>query len=158
MKIRHTLTLPLAGILLALSGAALADAAGTVSIESPYARAVPPGTPNSAVFMGVSNTDSVDHALVSAASPASEVVELHTHIMEDGLAKMREVPKIDVPAGGQTMLKPGGLHVMLIGLKQDLEIGQQVEVTLTFEDGSKKHFSAPVKPVKRMMHHGGMKH
>ena len=64
---------------------------------------------------------------------------------------MRRIDKIDVPANGETVLKPGGLHVMLIGLKQDLKVGQIVPVTLTFEDGSKKKIEAPVRKIMMKM-------
>lgn len=135
-----------------------ASASGGLEIDDPFARAVPPGTPNSAVFFTIENEGTQDRAIVSASSPAAKVVELHTHIMEDGMAKMREVPRILVPAGGETKLKPGGLHVMLLGLHHDLVEGEAVSVTLNFDDGTGKTFSAPIRRVKRMMKHAGKHH
>lgn len=123
------------------------DAADNVVITAPYARAVPPGQPNSAVFMVLENTLDDDYALVSAASAASDVVELHTHRMEDGMMKMRQVPRIDLPGGEQVELKPGGLHVMLIGLKDQLVPGDEVDVTLQFDDGSSTSIIAPVRKI-----------
>ena len=67
---------------------------------------------------------------------------------------MRRIDKIDVPANGETVLKPGGLHVMFIGLKHDLKVGQNVPVTLTFEDGSTKSFEAPVRKIMMGMKMG----
>ena len=97
-------------------------------------------------------------SIVSASSPAAGVVELHTHIHDNGMMKMRRIEKIDIPAKGQTVLKPGGLHIMLINLKNNLKPGQEVSVTLKFSDGSEKTFTAPVRKIqmpgmmKKMQH------
>jgi len=108
--------------------------------------------------MIITNNSANDVALVAAESSVSKVTELHTHTMEGGMMKMRQVPKIDLPAGKTVMLKPGGFHVMLIGLKQDLMPGQTVELTLKFDDGSSTHVSAPVKKLQMKMMKGGMRH
>jgi copper(I)-binding protein len=125
-------------------------AGDAISVIDPYARAVPPGQPNSAVFMQISNDGADDRALLSAASGVSEVVELHTHRMEDGMMKMRRVDRIDLPAGETVALAPGGLHVMLIGLKQQLQPGDDVPITLTLDDGSELSVTAPVRMVMPM--------
>jgi len=85
-----------------------------ISIGDPYARAVPPGQPNSAVFMSLENRSGADQALVAAESGVSEVVELHTHVAEGGMMRMRRIEKIELPAGQSVTLQPGGLHVMLM--------------------------------------------
>ena len=130
--------------------APLALAGDAVSIKDPYARAVPPGQPNSAVFMQISNDGADDRALLSAASGVSEAVELHTHRMDDGMMKMRRVDQIDLPAGEAVTLAPGGLHVMLIGLNQQLQPGDDVPLTLTLDDGSELSLTAPVRKVMPM--------
>jgi len=135
-----------------LQTAAASAVKDAIMIHDPYVRAVPPGQPNSAVFMHLKNSSNTGHAIVNASSDVSEVVELHTHLHEDGMKKMRRIDKIDIAAQGDAMLKPGGLHIMLINLKQGLKIGQQVSLTLEFEDGSKKTIQAPVRKI--MM--GGM--
>ena len=71
--------------------------------------------------------------LVSASSPAARTTELHTHIREGDVMRMRGVPGIEVPAGQAVTLQPGGLHLMLIGLTQPLNRGETVPVTLVFE-------------------------
>lgn len=126
---------------------AIADAAGDIMVASPYVRAVPAMQPNSAAFMGLHNHSAHNHALVSASSPAAEVVELHTHTMVDGMMQMRRIDKIKLPAHDVITLQPGGLHVMLIGLKAPLNVGDMTEITLTYEDGSSKQVSVPVKSV-----------
>lgn len=151
MRIHHLSGL-LALFLICLCGAVLAQSAtDEVTVSGAYIRAVPPGQPNSASFMQVSNAGSVQHALVGGSSPAAEVVELHTHTMEGGMMRMRQVDKIEVPAGGSVSLQPGGLHVMLIGLKQQLMPGQDIPLTLQFEDGSEVTLQAPVQKLQMKM-------
>lgn len=127
-------------------------AAESVSIHDPYARAVPPGQPNSAAFMQLENTTQADLALTAAQSSVSEVAELHTHTDVDGIMQMRQVDSIALPAGETTELKPGGLHIMLIGLKQPLADGDQIDLTLTFSDGSATELTLPVRHVMPMGH------
>lgn len=137
---------PVLGLALVLfTAAAVADDALTVT--DPYARAVPPGQPNSAVFMTLTNPGAGERAVVAAASPAAEVVELHTHVMADGMMQMRRIERIPVPAGGSTVLEPGGLHVMLIGLTGPLAVGAEVPVTLTLDDGAELAVTAPVRAI-----------
>lgn len=155
---RNTRHLALAALVMALTLPTMGSAdpvAGQLKIDDPYVRAVPPGQPNSAAFMSVQNTGDQPHQIVDARSPAASVVELHTHKKEDGMMKMRRVPAIDLPAGETTVLKPGGLHVMLIGLQQQLVPGEAVSMTLVFEDGSETELQAPVRKVMWMMKGGG---
>jgi copper(I)-binding protein len=140
--------------LLAVAAPALADsAAGEITVLDPYVRLVPHGQEQTAAYFTLRNAGKAGHALVKAASPAARVVELHTVVHEGGMMKMRPVPKIEVQAGGETRLQPGGLHVMLIGLTRPLRDGEQVELTLRFEDGSEKKIAAPVRPVAAAMSH-----
>ncbi|HUX63341.1 copper chaperone PCu(A)C [Sulfuricella sp.] len=140
------------------------SAAESVSANEPFVRMTPPGTTNSGAFMVLKNADSKDHKLVKAESPVAKAVELHTHTNEGGVMKMRPVKDIEIKSKGEAVLKPGSLHVMLIGLKQDLKEGDNVAITLTFEDGSSKKVEAPVRKIQtemkmEMTHdHEGMKH
>ena len=135
------------------------DAAKSVSVSDPYVRAVPAGQPNSAAFMTLHNSSLSHHAVVSAESPVAGIVELHTHIDDGGVMKMRQVNKIVVNPGSDTVLTPGSLHVMLMKLKKELKPGSNVSVTLVFDDGSRKEIQAPVKAMQTMMHdHSKMQH
>jgi copper(I)-binding protein len=142
-----------AAALLSLTFCSALLAADDIKVSEAYARAVPPGSPNSAAFMQIHNADANDHALVSASSPAAKVVELHTHIHEDGMMKMRKIDSIDLPAGKATHLKPGGLHVMLIDLIKDLNDGDQLQLTLEFDNGSQQQLNLPVKSIHMEMKH-----
>ena len=147
---RNPKRLVLAALLTLSATAALAG--GAVTVNDPYVRAVPPGQPNSAAFMGLVNGTGAPRALVGGHSDVAEVVELHTHTMEDGMMKMRRVERIDLPAGETVTLEPGGLHVMLIGLKRGLNPGDQVDLTLDLDDGGVVRVQAPVREVQAMGH------
>jgi len=118
--------------------------AADISIEQPFARATPPGQPNSAAFMQLSNKGEAT-ALVAAHSSVANVVELHTHIHDEGVMRMRKIEQIELPAGATTLLEPGGLHVMLIDLKQPLQDGSRIDLTLEYADGSMQQIEVPVQ-------------
>lgn len=152
MKPRRILLAPLLIGLAATAVDAAETAADAVTVEDVYVREVPPVSETSAAFMTLKNTGAEDHAVVAARSPAAAVVEIHTHVLgEDGVHRMREVESIDVPAGGEAKLQPGGLHVMLINLTAPLKAGDQVELSLVFEDGSEDTVPAEVRTIESTM-------
>ena len=128
--------------------------ASDVIIQHPYARATPPNAPTSAIFLVLENKSDTDRTLVSASTPAAGKVELHTHVMDGDVMKMRQVETINIPAMGTTVLKPGGLHIMLFQLQQDFKEGGSITVTLNFADGNSQVFTAKIKKVMQ----GMMKH
>ncbi len=134
-----------------VSAMAAGSAADDISVADPRVRAVPEGQMNSAAFMILKNAGPSDHAVVAAQSPVAKVVELHTHVNEGGMMKMRQIEKIEIKSGSEAVLQPGGLHVMLMGLKQQIKDGDVVPVTLKFEDGSKMELTAPAKKMQMMM-------
>ena len=121
---------------------------GKVTIEDPWVRATT-GTEDptmTAAFFVVDNETDEDVTLESASSPAAGMVQLHEMAEVDGEMVMREVEGgIVVKAGGGQLLQPGGYHVMLMKLQQELEPGDEVELTLTFSDGTTEEVTAPVK-------------
>jgi hypothetical protein len=133
--------------LTALASLALAGgtAAERIAVDAPYVRLMPPGQPNTGAFMTLRNADERDHKLVKAESAAAKVVELHEHVHEGGMMKMRPVEAIAIKARGTAVLEPGGLHVMLIDLVKPLKEGEKVALTLTYEDGSSAKVEAPVR-------------
>ena len=99
-----------------------------------------------AAYFRIKNTGPVADALVSASSPVAMMVELHETVMEGATAKMQPVAKIEVPANGEQVLKPGGYHIMLMGLNQELKVGDTIQLTLTFEKSGTMTISVPVTP------------
>ena len=105
--------------------------AGSLKIEHPWSRATATGASVGGAFMVISNSGKAD-ALVGGSSPVAERVELHSSSMEGGVMKMRQLQRIELPAGATVRLAPGALHIMLIGLKQPLVEGSKVPLTLRF--------------------------
>jgi copper(I)-binding protein len=103
------------------------------------------GGANGAAYMTIRNTGSTPDKLIKAQSDVAKTVELHTVIDNNGVMEMRPVASIEVPANGETQLKPGGFHVMLIGLKHDLKAGDKVEITLQFETAGTLQVQADVR-------------
>ncbi len=145
-------------ILIAMTVFLSAIVKAEVMVENPYVRAMPPGQSVTGAFMILENKGSDTRSVVAAKSPAAGIVELHTHIDENGMMMMRQVEKIDVPAGASTELKPGGLHVMLIDVPNQLKVGDVVDITLVFDDESTQSIKAPVKSVTGGMMKKGMSH
>ncbi|WP_456446383.1 copper chaperone PCu(A)C [Thiolapillus sp.] len=136
------------------------SAADDVDVSKPWAREVPPGLTTSAGFLTLHNKGSKEHRLVAAESPAAGMVELHTHINDNGVMRMRPVDDIPIPSGGMAELKPGGYHLMLMMLKKPLKSGQTMPITLEFEDGSKKEIQAEILhfSMERNMQHMNKEH
>lgn len=133
-------TLALACGLALLSGAALAHGykVGALEIGHPWSRATPKSAPVGGGFLTITNTGSTPDRLVAVTSDAATKVELHEMTMADGIMKMRALDDgIAVPAGAKVELKPGGYHVMFIGLKAPFEAGGAVKGTLVFEKAGK---------------------
>ena len=123
-----------------------------IEIERAYARASIPNVPNSAAFFVIKNNSDKDIAITSANSDAAEKNELHTHIKENKMMKMIKIEKLVVPAKSSLELKSGGDHVMLMGLKKELKVGDEINLELSFSDGDKKKIKVPVKDLASTMH------
>ncbi len=118
-----------------------------VQVVQPWARATPGGAKVGAAYMELKAGAGGADKLLSAASEVAETVELHNHIMDGGVARMRRVDNIPVPAGGSVALKPGGYHVMLINLKQPLKAGEKIKLKLQFEKAGAVEVEAAVQPI-----------
>ena len=87
-------------------------------------------------FLVLENTGTALRSVVSGTADVAEKLELHEMVRDGTMMKMSPVKSIEIPAGGKTELKPGGLHLMLFGLKRPLAAGDSIHVTLTLDDGS----------------------
>lgn len=146
---------PFSRALLLLAFGFAPNAFADITIEAPFVRAVPPGMQNSAAFMQLNNSGQQARQLRSASSDIAEKVELHTHTNDNGVMRMRQVEAIEIPAQSDTSLQPGGYHIMLLGLKRPLKVGETINFTLHFANGETKTLNAPVtKMAPRMPSHG----
>ena len=133
-----------------------------VSVKEPWVRATVAQQKATGAFMQL--VSAAGGRLVSASSPVAGVVEIHEMAMDGNVMKMRAIAGLDLPAGKAVALKPGGHHVMLMDLKQGLQAGQSVPITLVVEGpGGKREtvqVSATVRPlaVAPAPAHGAHKH
>lgn len=144
-----------------LSAAALAHEyrLGSLEIGHPWVRATPRSAPVGGGFLTIANTGAAADRLLAVKADVSEKVELHEMSMDGGIMKMRALPEgIAVPAGGRVELKPGGYHVMFIGLKAPLEAGKSFKGTLQFEKAGPIEVDFMVQGMSAdPMDHSGMK-
>lgn len=129
-------------------------ALGELKIDDPFARATAAGQSVGAGYFKIVNKGKTDDKLLSVMSDVSGSVELHTMVMEGDVAKMREVKEISLPAGKSVELKPGGLHVMFMGLKAPLKEGSRFPATLKFEKAGEVKIEFQVRPVHARVHQG----
>ena len=115
----------------------------TVKVEDAWVRGTVATQKATGAFMRL--TPSAHARLVEAKSPVAGVVEIHEMTLEKDIMKMRQIPGLDLAADRTMELKPGGYHVMLMDLKQPLKGGEQVPITLVFEDDAKKRFTQDIK-------------
>lgn len=143
---------------LALATQASADDTGMggksdIMIHDGWARASIGQASNSAAYMTIMTHGDSPDTLIAASTPIADRAELHNHTVEDGIAKMRRVETIDVMPGEPVTLEPGGLHVMLMGLKEKLEAGATLPLTLTFEQAGDVTMELPIKDAIGQMNH-----
>lgn len=136
---------------------AASPALAQVSIDQPWMRATPPGAKVAGGFMTVTNKGAQPDQLVGAASPVAARVELHVHMHEGGVMKMKQVQGFDIPANGQFVLKPGGAHLMFVDIKRPIKEGEKIPVTLKFEKAGEVKAEYAVGGFGAMGP-GGMKH
>lgn len=116
-----------------------------ITIEDPFARA---STNNvSAIFMTIHNHQKVEDHLTKATISLDSRVELHDHIVDQGVMKMRAVENIVIPAEDSVVLRPGGLHIMLFDLPKPLEVGENLNLTLIFAKAGAVTIDVPVHPL-----------
>ena len=139
-------------LLLALAGT-VASAQAAPKVEGAWARPTVAGQAGGGGFLKI--TSATADRLIAASAPVSRTVELHTMQMDGDVMRMREIPAIEIPAGQTVELKPGGLHVMFIGLTQTLDSGASFPLTLRFEKAGEVKVDVKVRnqgPAPMTMH------
>ena len=117
---------------------------GTITVMDPWTRATAVAGGTGAGYMTLVNNGETPDRLILGASPAAEVVELHTNVMQDGVMMMRPVEAIELPAGESVSLEPGGLHIMFIRTTAPFRPDSPVPLTLTFESAGEVTMDLPV--------------
>jgi periplasmic copper chaperone A len=116
--------------------------AGDLTVNEPFARATAANARAGAAFLTISSPTA--DVLLSGRSPVAQTVELHTHLMDNGVVRMRAVASIPVEPGKPATLKPGGDHIMLMGLTGPLVEGTSFPLTLRFEKAGEITIQVPV--------------
>ncbi len=158
---RNTIFAAMASLLVAGSALAQDYAVGGLKIEQPWARATPKGASVGGGYLKIANTGTTADRLVGGASDVSERFEIHEMSMDGGVMKMRVLPKgLDVKPGQTVELKPGGYHVMFVGLKRPFAQGERIKATLQFEKAGKVDVEFVVGAIggKPAGHSGGHGH
>ncbi|MFM2105038.1 MAG: hypothetical protein RL338_70 [Chloroflexota bacterium] len=133
-------------LVVALAIPLVAGCAGGPTVGDPWVRLPMNAEGPTGAFLTISNPGSTADALLSASSPAAAAVEIHeTSMGADGMMGMTPVDRIGIPAGGTVELAPGGFHLMLIGLTAPLAAGDEVELTLVFEQAGEITVTAEVR-------------
>ena len=149
-----------AALVLSLGGAAQAHEykLGDLLVDHPWARASIGQAPNGAAYMTITTEGQETDRLLGVESDAAKRVELHTHLMDDGVMKMRPVEAIEIAPGEPTLLQPGGLHVMLMGLKAPLRLGESFLMTLVFERAGRVEVEVKIEEATKTTPSAGEDH
>ena len=121
-----------------------AHAAATLEITTPWIREAPPTSRVLAAYMSINNPGDAAVTINAISSPDFESAELHRTVINEGVASMQHIKQLEVPANGDIMLEPGGLHLMLFNPKRMLAAGDTVTLTIHVTNGTCMTVSAPV--------------
>jgi len=143
---------------------------GPIEIDHPWSRATAPVVSTGVVYFVLRNPSARHDRLISVSTPVADKAELHTHVQDGDMLRMHKVNAIDLAPGSTTALASGGLHVMLMGLKQPLLKGQAFPLTLVFEHAGSVTVRVDVQGITDTTpahsggrhaghaHHGGHRH
>jgi copper(I)-binding protein len=133
--------------------------AGALRIGNPWTRATPKGASVAGGYMKITNSGTAPDRLVGGSSEVAGRFEIHSMVVEQGVAKMRPVEAgLEIKAGETVELKPGSFHVMLLGLERPLEKGQKVKGTLEFEKAGRVDIEYTVEALGTTSPAAGGKH
>ncbi len=127
-----------------------------VMAEHPWSRASI--SKNGVVYVTLHNHGESNDKLVGASSSVAKSVQLHTHKYENGIMRMRHIKSITIPGKGSATLKPGGDHIMLMGLTKKLKMGNSFPLTLTFEKAGQIFLKVNVKHAGALGNHSNHNH
>ncbi|MBO1520097.1 copper chaperone PCu(A)C [Oceanisphaera pacifica] len=132
--------------------------AADLDIAHPWARPLPPVATVGVTYFTVSNQSDTDDVLLSAESPVSETVEIHTHVKEGDMMKMRKLDELAIPAHKEVILAPGGHHLMLMNLKEVPTEGERFPVTLHFKEAGSVEVEVAVETPSASRQHNAAEH
>jgi copper(I)-binding protein len=145
-------------LLLVLGQAGVAGAhsheKGDIQVRHPWSRATPPGATVAVGYMEIRNTGAQPDRLIAASTPVAKSVEMHVTQREGEVMKMRQVKDFEIPARERITLRPGGSHLMLVGLERPLKKGERITMRLRFERAGALQVEVEVQDIgARKPHH-----
>lgn len=147
--IKHRITTVAVGLFLGAVQGGIHAQPQKPQIEQAWAAATVPGQPVGAAYMRINSQEPL--SLMRVETPAASRVQVHAMHTENGVMKMREIRELQIPASQPVELAPGGTHLMLLGLKKSLKVGERVPLTFTFRRADKTEIrvsvNAPIKPM-----------
>ena len=123
---------------------------GAIAIGHPWARATAPGQPIGGGYLTLDNQGPAGDRLLGASTAVATRVELHSMTMDGYVMRMRALDAIDLPAGRSVALKPGGTHLMLVGLRAPLKAGEKFPLKLRFEKAGEVEVVVNVEAAARV--------
>lgn len=121
--------------------------AGTLEIDTPWARASAGTSRPAAAYLTIRNAGDRSDRLLGVRTPVTGHTEVHAMVHEGGVMKMRPAGPLEIPAGGEVRLAPGGVHIMLMQLEAPLEEGGTLPLTLIFEAAGEVTVAAPIAAI-----------
>ncbi len=118
-----------------------------IDVRSAWARASAGRAVNGAAYLAIVNSGTRGDRLTGAASSVAMRTEMHDHVERDGVMRMTKLDGLDIPAGRTVVLKPGGLHIMLLRLRNPLKAGDRFDLELHFGSGVTKKVEVEVRPI-----------
>ena len=143
---RFSRILPLVAVFLPFS-------AWSVEFSDAWMRAMPPGQPTAAAYVTLINDGAATVQVVGASSALASRVEIHESRQVDGMWRMRRLPQLELPPGGQVQLSPGGVHLMLFGLSAPLRAGDRLPLQLQLDSGEQLDVEVQVRAMDTGSHH-----
>jgi copper(I)-binding protein len=124
-----------------------------VKVTDATVRLLPPGVPNTAAYFSIENSSETSQVLIGASADFATKAEIHNHILVNDMMRMEQQSEVVIEPGQSVQFAPGGLHIMLFGLKQPLLEGQSVTISLQTKDGESIIITANVARPSVHKHH-----
>ncbi|MEC8442824.1 MAG: copper chaperone PCu(A)C [Pseudomonadota bacterium] len=121
------------------------ETADALAVQDAYVRAPIPGNSMTAVYLTLSNYSDSARTLTEVSAPWATKIEIHTHDVVNGVMRMRQVDKLEIPSDDSVQLEPGGLHLMVFGVDASLAESSEAPLTLCFDGGECQAATARVK-------------
>lgn len=115
-----------------------------IRLDDAYSREMPPNASTMAAYLTISNVGNHGFSLDSVSSDAAESAMIHRSTMQDGMMTMEHLPELYIPSRESVRLEPGGIHIMLIGLRQALKAGDSFRMNLSFSNGVVLRVDVPI--------------